>query len=132
MTQEDKEKIIAEIERLRKQDGNPYYPSEAADLYYARGVHFTCDNLLRFINSLPDEPVSKDLEDAVNAYIGHKPDVDECSSVYGKRQAFKAGAQWKNEKFIDKACGWLQKHDSYSKPTELQVRDFRKYMEEEL
>lgn len=44
-----------------------------------------------------EEPVSKDLEEAANTYIGHAPEVDECSSVYGKRQAFKAGAQWQKE-----------------------------------
>lgn len=31
---------------------------------------------------------------------------------------------------IDKACEWLLKNDSYAKPTEVLVRDFRKAMEE--
>lgn len=44
------------------------------------------------------EPVSENLEEAVNAYIGYAPEVDESSSTYGKRQAFKAGAQWQKEK----------------------------------
>ena len=43
------------------------------------------------------EPVSEDLEEAVNTYIGYPPEVDECSSVYGKRQAFKAGAEWQKQ-----------------------------------
>lgn len=42
-----------------------------------------------------EEPVSEGLEEAINAYIGYAPEVDECSSVYGKRQAFKAGVEWK-------------------------------------
>jgi hypothetical protein len=46
---------------------------------------------------LEQEPVSEELEEAVNAYIGYAPDIDECSSVYGKRQAFKAGAKWKEK-----------------------------------
>lgn len=46
---------------------------------------------------LQEEPVSEDLEEAVNTYIGYAPEVDECSSVYGKRQAFKAGALWQKE-----------------------------------
>lgn len=45
------------------------------------------------------EPVSEELEEAVNAYIGYAPEVDESSSTYGKRQAFKAGAQWQKEQF---------------------------------
>ena len=56
------------------------------------------------------------------------------------QQYFIEGAMWSDEnpnpelkkQWIDKACEWLQKNDSYSKPTELQVMDFRKYMEEEL
>ena len=50
-----------------------------------------------------EEPISEDLEDAVNAYIGHKPDVDESSSVYGKRLAFKAGAKWRKKQMMAKA-----------------------------
>lgn len=34
------------------------------------------------------------------------------------------------EETIDKACEWLLKNDSYAKPTEVLVRDFRKAMEE--
>jgi hypothetical protein len=51
-----------------------------------------------FLDSMQEEPVSEDLEEAVNAYIGYAPEVDECSSVYGKRKAFKAGAKWQKEK----------------------------------
>jgi hypothetical protein len=51
------------------------------------------------------EPVSEDLEEAVNAYIGYAPEVDESSSVYGKRQAFKAGAKWQKEHLWKPADG---------------------------
>lgn len=54
-------------------------------------------------NSLTQEPVSEDLEEAVNAYIGYAPEVDESPSTYGKRQAFKAGANWQKEQMIAKA-----------------------------
>ena len=50
-----------------------------------------------------EEPVSEDLEEAVNAYIGYPPEVDECSSVYGKRQAFKAGAKWQKQQLLKDA-----------------------------
>ena len=33
------------------------------------------------------------------------------------------------EDLIDKACEWLLKNDSYSKPTDYLVREFRKAME---
>lgn len=66
----DKDALVAEIERLRKEDGNPYFPSETADKYYARGVHFTCDGLINFLDTLEvketeEKPVSKVLEDAI-------------------------------------------------------------------
>ena len=49
------------------------------------------------------EPVSEDLEHAVNAYIGYAPEVDESSSTYGKRQAFKAGANWQKQQIMKDA-----------------------------
>jgi hypothetical protein len=55
------------------------------------------DALLKFAKG--EEPVSEELEEAVNAYIGYAPEVDESSSTYGKRQAFKAGAQWQELQF---------------------------------
>ena len=55
------------------------------------------------IKALQKEPVSEELEEAVNAYIGYVPEVDESSSTYGKRQAFKAGANWKEQQLMAKA-----------------------------
>ena len=55
------------------------------------------------IKALQKEPASEDLEEAVNAYIGYAPEVDESSSTYGKRQAFKAGANWQKEQMMAKA-----------------------------
>ena len=34
------------------------------------------------------------LQLAADEYIGHPAEVDECSTTYGKREAFKAGAVW--------------------------------------
>lgn len=39
-------------------------------------------------------------------------------------------AEIAKEETIEKACKWLLKNDSYAKPTEVLVRDFRKAMEE--
>lgn len=41
-----------------------------------------------------------------------------------------AAVEIAREELIDKACEWLLKNDSYAKPTELLVRDFKKAMEE--
>lgn len=50
--------------------------------------------LLEFINSLQEEPVSKDLEEASDNYVGHAPEIDEDLSCFTKRNAFIAGAKW--------------------------------------
>ena len=56
----DKDALVAEIERLRKEDGNPYFPSETADKYYARGVHFICDGLVKFLDTIEVKEVDLD------------------------------------------------------------------------
>ena len=40
-----------------------------------------------------------------------------------------AAVEIAREELIDKACEWLLKNDSYAKPTEVLVRDFKKAME---
>ena len=40
-----------------------------------------------------------------------------------------AAVEIAREELIDKACEWLLENDSYSKPTDYLVREFRKAME---
>ena len=40
-----------------------------------------------------------------------------------------AAVEIAREELIDNACEWLLKNDSYSKPTDYLVREFRKAME---
>ena len=68
----------------------------------------------------------KELYNAANAYAF---DLD-CGDLNTNRDTFVAGAKWQKEQIIEKACEWLLKNDSYAKPTEVLVRDFRKAMEE--
>lgn len=75
----DKDALVAEIERLRKEDGNPYFPSETADKYYARGVHFICDGLVNFLDTIEvkEVDVNKEISQFIaanfeKAKIGHK------------------------------------------------------------
>jgi hypothetical protein len=96
----DKEIIRAEIERLQDglMDAKGRFCTNAAESAY----HILC-HLENFIDSMQEEPVSEDLEHAVNAYIGYAPEVDESSSTYGKRQAFKAGANWQKQQMMKDA-----------------------------
>lgn len=62
-----------------------------------------------------------------------KEEVDEnIAKMYSNiaLSYFEKGAEYADRTMIDKACEWLLKNDSYAKPTEVLVRDFRKAMEE--
>ena len=97
----DKDALVVEIERIKKEEC-------PIDTYEGRNKLFYFERFLSFLDTLEvkelqEEPVSEDLEEAVNAYIGYAPEVDESSSTYGKRQAFKAGANWKEQQLMAKA-----------------------------
>ena len=124
------ELIKAEIERRKsladKQINNLYFLARS-DAYA---------ELLNFINSLEEEPVSEDLEEAAKRYALNNTPWDDCADEM--QEAFKAGDQWKKEKFINKACGWLKEnwnkyvwldHDN-TFHFEHWENDFHKYMEE--
>ena len=89
--------IRTEIERLM------------ADLGEQRDV--LLEELLEFINSLPEEPVSEDLEEAVEECISSLIPEQELDSVTPfslefvvalLHKAFKASAQWQKEQMMKK------------------------------
>lgn len=97
----DKEKIIAEIERLKRWNDNVRESTRHMTVQeedYNRGKNSSYLELLEFINSLPEEPVSEDLNEAA---IMHYKDVMEYEAKTGLKPAymtsFKAGAQWQKE-----------------------------------
>ena len=100
-----KDALVREIEeRIKKYATINVGNSSELDALYGAKCH-ALKSVLSFLDTLEvkeveEEPVSNDLEEAVNAYIGFAPEVDECSSVYGKRKAFKAGAQWQKEQML--------------------------------
>ena len=58
----DAEKLIAEIERQKKAEGWCEVGKDTADVYYARGFRFACDNLLSVITSLQQDQPEVNLE----------------------------------------------------------------------
>ena len=91
-----KEKIKAEIERLRK---NLPWGGSAAQLSF----ECNCKNeayteIEKFVNSLPEEPVSDNLEKAAVEAFKQIVDSDKNNFL----EVFKAGAKWQKEK-SDKA-----------------------------
>ena len=94
------EKIKAEIER---RIGILQYQPEKLPILKS------FKELLSFINSLPQEPVSEDLEEATEKYASRY-----ANSKYGYDKigdAFKAGANWQKEKIIEKAVEWLKEQN---------------------
>jgi hypothetical protein len=129
----NKSTIKAEIERLVKE----YRLSNSAEAKYRCEAY---GELLDFINSLQEEPVSEDLEEAADNYVGHAPEIDEDLSCFTKRNAFIAGAKWKKEPMIERACEYMRNHidkqltiyheQTWKKRDEF-IKDFKNYMKGE-
>lgn len=79
-----------------------------------------------------EEPVSKDLEEAAYNFVMNNFGNPKEPLYKFDQRCFKAGAQWQKEQTIDKACEWLLKNESYAKPTEVLVRDFKQALEKQL
>ena len=74
-----------------------------ADSYYL-GIIDGLDMAERILDTLPDEPVSEDLEEAAAfEYERTRNDLDARSDNEVARRAFKAGAEWMKRKIMDEA-----------------------------
>ena len=95
----DKEKILAEIEKIKSEE----YGSDHFDRYAKHAL----DRVLKFIDSLPEEPVSEDLEEAAEDELDNQnpnwavdasgSDGEYTENAYNEFQMinmFKAGAKW--------------------------------------
>lgn len=116
----DKEKIKEEIERLKNKQLSIFSKGESVEIC---GTTLTCigiyNQLLSFIDSLPEEPASEDFEEAFDNYYDDTWDehggiamvVNNCHDIWFPSQAtsdfFKAGAEWQKQK-DDKHIGDLQ------------------------
>ena len=110
----DKEKIRAEIERLYNQSLAD--ASRQADRGLERaasasyGKSKACKELLSFIDSMQEEPVSEDLEEVAKTYAkkeshGYEP----CNIV----ETFKAGANWQKQQMMKNAIDGVITFDYY-------------------
>ena len=140
------EKILEEIEKRYE-----YWKEKESNSHSIESESrmSECQYLLLLFDSLQEELVSNDLEEAAHSYVDTTIEWFDSEGNPCCYPAFIAGAQWQKqqyqstielaedhaylagqEKIIAKACDWLLKNDSYAKPTELLVRDFKKAMEE--
>ena len=90
----NKEKIIAELERLKHYGTIPY------DRDIFEGVCL----IESFINSHPSEQTSEELEEAAEEYSG--------KSAHPLNNAFKAGAKWQEEQIMKSAIDALVDEDT--------------------
>ena len=141
----DKEKIRKEVERLQKELIKNDEKGFGSDIDNACILEL--QNVLTYIDSLQEEPVSNDLEEACDEYYDETWDehggkamvVDGCHDIWFPSQAtddfFKAGAQWQKQQLIDKACEWLNNFYSEDRHCYLVAEDikaFKQAMEEQL
>ena len=94
---EDKEKIREEIARLKEETSIGLSEHENG---VEQGRMEIINALSLFIDSLQEEPVSEELEDATNAYISN-----EINYSHSRSDTFKAGAMWQKENIWKDAQG---------------------------
>lgn len=94
----DKEKIRAEIERLKKEN-ETYVDKDYAESqkWHMHGAYHVLFELSNFIDSITEEPVSEDLEKAADNCYYH-------NHAYA-RESFIEGAQWQKENLWKPADG---------------------------
>ena len=93
--------IKAEIERLKTDIGTW--------AEYNEGWRDALERIAAFIKSLPEEPVSEDLQDVA---IRHKKMLETAKRPHTEfaNVDFIGGALWEKYKIIDKACEWLEEN----------------------
>ena len=131
------EKIKVEIERLKNeliQEAEKGYKSE-----FDEGRISAFEDMIVYINSLEEEPISNDLEEAAHSYVDTTIEWFDSEGNPCCYPAFIAGAQWQKKQLIDKACEWLK---SYRQDTpdgtgyipgiinDETIEDFKQAMEE--
>lgn len=94
------EKIKAEIDRLQDttMDENRNFKSQ-----YDQGIFDGLSLLENFIDSLEEEPISNDLEEAARKIATRHSHITGDTYYDNDAWFFKKGAQWQKKQMIDKA-----------------------------
>lgn len=98
----DKEKIRAEVERLRESFKVLSVASPSRDTSLENIAKAAlCKQILSFIDSLQKEPVSEDLEEAAKIYATEGDEISGLHIIDEEVEAFKAGAKWQKERIME-------------------------------
>lgn len=105
----DKEKIRAEIERRIEE----LQPCNTRENLRAHGAIAGYYQILSFINSMQEEPISEDLEEACEqlAENARKHKAETSSPFFSQTdyiQGVMDGAKWQKEQMIEKAIKWVE------------------------
>lgn len=123
----DKEKIRAEIVRLKNNVGSALL---GYDMGEENGAFLAYEKVLAFINSLPEEPASKDLEEEIERFSDYSNLLAPQEEVEIIARHF---ANWQKERLINKACKWLSNfysEDRHCYLVDKDIDNFKKAMEE--
>ena len=129
----DKSAVVAEIDDWRDKIKKGIFsiPLTGSDKAYATFEYEILGKVRDLLDTLEvkevEEP-SKDLEEAAENYVGHAPEIDEDLSCFIRRNAFIAGAQWKKEQMITKACVFLESTDFCKYYNREFIKEFKKAM----
>ena len=99
MTDKDKQKILAEIERQIEHSKHCYeFTHSNSARKFQDGEISGFKTIQKFINSLPEEPVSEELEEAAKDYA-------RFDDYYDNKEydGFKAGAKWDRKHILESA-----------------------------
>lgn len=101
----DKEKIRNEVERLRILHQMRYqqFDANSSMSLVECGKRNLCNELLSFIDSMQEEPVSEDLEEAANNALERLLDKYDLVETGSCLEMFKLGAEWQKEQMMEKA-----------------------------
>ena len=98
-----------------------------ATYFIPQGYHAVIDGN-KVIIKKGEEPVSNDLEEASYNFVMNNFGNPKEPLYKFDQRCFIAGAQWQKEQMVEKACKWLELHDSYAVPTNIKVRDLKEHL----
>jgi len=123
----DREKILAEIERLKAN-----YVPKVNEEYRGFAEHLL-DIIIDDINSLPVKYQSEDLDVEIN--LKYKSNNALMMPIGDFRELILHFTDWQKSRVINEACEWLQKHINdylvHGRDIDFLYDDFKKAMEKE-
>lgn len=139
----NKEELIQELKNLKGGQWTEKFADAIAavlDEYIDNQGPLSYNNVSGYhIDSISEEPVSEDLEEAAFNYsFGRFTEEKMAVQRRCARIGFRAGAEWRKEQMLEKACAWWLDEFTYPNITDeekemyqAKVLEFKKAMEKD-